>query len=107
MNEKESRKSKDLSHNWSNISSLVHLLKELCQITWSNVQGLQVDDNNNEKEERRNDNEGMDVMDEIPNRKSQVYGQLYNFYSIIFTQLKVSRKRERERETERERNIFN
>jgi hypothetical protein len=79
INEQEFIKSKDLAHNWSNISSLVHILKELCQITWSHLSVT---------EEEHDMSDEMDVIDETPTRQNQLFAQLAHIYAIIFTQLK-------------------
>jgi hypothetical protein len=82
-NEQESIKSKDLAHNWSSISSLVHILKELCQITWGHLNiGNLIEESRDERSEE------MDIIDEIPTRKNQLFAQLSHLYAIIFNQLK-------------------
>jgi hypothetical protein len=78
-NDQEIAKSKDLAHNWSNISSLVHILKELCQVTWSHI---------NISNEEHDMSEEMDVIDEIPTRQNQLFAQLSHIYAIIFNQHK-------------------
>jgi len=81
VNDSEISKSKDFVLNLSNISSLVNLLKELCQLSWSHL-------NLSEHEEIRDMSDEMDVINEVPTRNELIFGQLYNFYSIIFSQLR-------------------
>jgi hypothetical protein len=80
-NEQEVIKSKDVTHNWSNISSLIHILKELCLITWTHI-------NISNASEEHDMSEEMDVIDEVPTRQNQLFAQLSHIYAIIFNQLK-------------------
>jgi len=80
-NDEEISRARDFANNWTNITSLIHILKELCEISWSHLKGC-------ENEPIRNLDEEMDVVEEIPSHRNQIFCQLFNFYSIIFSQLK-------------------